>query len=70
MNVIKRKNLPVKLPLNSTAIAYLLLDKFNSPGIVWGIAGTFCVLLWIIYIAIIVKEKEIDLFKGDELKNK
>ena len=52
------------LPVNMTAIWYLLLDKFQPPGWVWGAAACFLAIVWIGVIVSIAKETEIDLLKG------
>jgi hypothetical protein len=44
--VISRKQLPTNLPLQFTAIVWLLLDRFDSPGWAWGVCGTVLALLW------------------------
>lgn len=45
--VISYKNLPAKIPVVSPVVAYLLLDKLNASGWIYGVAGTFFVLLFI-----------------------
>jgi hypothetical protein len=47
MDVIKRKHLPTNLPLGTTAWSWLLLDRFEAGGIVWGVWGTMVALLWL-----------------------
>lgn len=39
--------LPTRLPIGLTAIVYLILDRFDAPGWVWGVVGTVMALLWI-----------------------
>ena len=56
--VIDTSQLPARLPVVATAVAYLLLDKFHAPGWVWGILG-------IVWIGIVV-----DLFHREEIKLK
>ncbi len=51
------------MPLQSTLIAYLLLDRFNASGIVWGIVGTLYVILWALWIFSLFITERIDLFK-------
>lgn len=62
MKVVSRKNLPAKLPIYSTAVAYLLLDKFHAADWVWGVIGTLYTLIWIICIVAIVKQEQVELF--------
>lgn len=44
---LDRKNLPCSLPTSSTAIAWLLLDRFSAPGWLWGVSLTLLAILWI-----------------------
>ena len=60
--VIKISNLPTKLPIIFTATVYLLLDKFNPPGWVWGTVGVAILLLWVICIGTMVNDKYVDIF--------
>jgi len=62
MKKIHFKNLPARMPLNSTAIAYLLLDKFKVSELFWGIAIAFYSFLWIAYFVPLFKEEDIDIF--------
>jgi len=62
--VIARKNLPVRLPLFPTITLWLLLDKLQSPGYVWGIVGTLMALIWIAAIFMIIKEKEVNVLEN------
>lgn len=40
--------LPTNLPVQTTALAGLLLDRFSAPGWVWGVVGTLMALVWIV----------------------
>ena len=44
--VISFKNLPYKMPWTTTAVIWLLADKFQATDFVWGIIWVFIVLLW------------------------
>lgn len=57
------KNTRVHLPLLSTAVAYLLLDKFNASDLIWGIVGTVYFIIWIAAIIIVWKSEGIDIFE-------
>ena len=41
------KYLPTKPPVTFTAVVLLICDRFNAPGWVWGIVGSFLALCWI-----------------------
>ena len=58
---IDYKNLPHTLPVNFTLMMWLLLDRFQAPGWVWGVVGTVVVLAWIGTIALIWNSKSVDL---------
>lgn len=57
MDVIHIKNLPTRLPIQSTAIAYLLLCQFHVPEWVRGATWTIFVILWIFSICAMASEK-------------
>jgi len=61
MIVIKRSNLPIRLPIFPTAVAFLLLDRFHAVGWVWGAVGTVFLLAWIGIFVAWVKEDEVEL---------
>jgi hypothetical protein len=67
--VIHRKNMPVRLPTFLTVVCYLLLDRFNAPEFIWGIVTMFLLLLWIVSIYSLVKEKQIDILNKEEDKD-
>lgn len=39
--------MPAQLPLQTTALAYLLLDRWQAAGWVWGVVGTMLALIWV-----------------------
>lgn len=49
IKVISNKNLPARPPLWSSMTAWLMLDRFDAPGWVYGVVGCLFVLLWIFY---------------------
>lgn len=61
--VFAHRNLPTRLPVSWTAIAYLLLDRVDAPGWAWGVTGTLIISLWILAIVAIGTEGQIDVFK-------
>lgn len=52
----------LRLPVIDTIVMYLFLDKLNSPGWVWGIAGTLFAIIWILAIIDVITRKEINIF--------
>jgi hypothetical protein len=59
--VLHRSHLPSKLPLGITCVAYLMLDKFNAVGWVWGAVGLLFALIWIAAIVAVVNEESVKL---------
>jgi hypothetical protein len=57
-----------KSPLFLTLLFYLLLDKFNAPGWIWGAVASLCLLLWIVFFICINKEKPVEIYR-DEVGN-
>lgn len=66
--VISRRNLPIRMPLVKTVVAYLLLDRLNAAGWVWGIVITLFSIYWLIFIIAIVTEQGVDMFSDDAKK--
>lgn len=60
--VISRENLPTRLPLQFTALCWLLLDRIESPGWVQGAAWTIVAIVWIGSIISIRREHDVDIF--------
>lgn len=62
MNVIKRSNIPTKLPVFNTLTIIMALSFFHVPGWAWGVVLTITVLFWLAIIVKLLKEEEIDIF--------
>jgi hypothetical protein len=45
--VIHTSAFPIRMPVATTAITYLLLDRWAAPGWVWGVVGTLVLMLWL-----------------------
>lgn len=58
---IDPKNLVMPLPLNITLWAWLLMDRFNAPGWVWGVVGTFLFLFWLVGIIALFASETVDI---------
>lgn len=61
IHVIKTKYLPIRLPLLSTAVAYLMLDKLNASALVYGIVGTIYALIWVLSIVGLAYQEQKDI---------
>lgn len=64
--VIANKNLPARAPLWASMVAWLMLDRFDAPGWVFGVVGCLFVLLWLAYICTWFTHESTEL---NELKN-
>lgn len=62
--VISAKNLPARLPINGTAVFYLMMDNLNASPVAWGVGITLVVILWIICITAIFMQEHVDVIKG------
>lgn len=62
--VISAKNLPARLPINSTVVFYLLMDNLNASPVAWGVGITLVVILWIAAITAICTQEHVDVIKG------
>jgi len=61
---IARQNIPHNFPVVSTTVAWLLLDRLDASGIVWGIVGTVFAILWVLVLLDIVWSDSVDLLGG------
>ncbi len=57
------KNNRTKFPIWPTATGYLLLQHFNSPEWVYGVACTLAGIIWIACIVSIWKQEPVDIFE-------
>ena len=62
VKVIKRVNLPAKLPFTLTAVIYLLLDKFNATEWIWGASGIILLIMWVGSITALFMQDDVDIF--------
>ena len=60
---IKASNMPSKLPVDATAITYLLLENFDAAGWIWGACGVVIIFLWAIQIYSVCTAEYIDIFE-------
>lgn len=59
--VISRKQLPTVLPLNSSMVCALVLDRVNAAGWVWGVCGTLFALAWVAALVCLYKQNEVEI---------
>lgn len=62
VKVLQYNNLPTRPPAVSTALMYLLLDKYNAPGWLWGVIATLYAITWIVTIWKMIDEENVDIF--------
>jgi hypothetical protein len=58
--VISYKNLPSRIPVYQAMVAYLMMDKFNAAGWVWGVVGTIFTIVIISSIIGLFNQIEVD----------
>lgn len=63
IKVIKRNNLPAKLPISSTVTCLLALDYWHASQWLWGVFGALFLVHWILIIVTIIIQEESDVFK-------
>jgi len=66
MKVLKRSNLPTRLPLWQSVVCLLALEHWNAPEWLYGVAGFLFLLLWIASIVTLIKEEQVDLLEKKE----
>ena len=66
--VISFKNLPTRLPLNSTVLYAFLLHYFNCGGFAWGAFISVMSFVWIGTIYNMVSENSINIFEEPKAK--
>lgn len=67
LKVLKRDNLPTRLPLWQSVTCLLALEYWNAPEWLYGASVLFFVLLWVVATVMIFKEKEIDLLENNKI---
>ena len=63
--VIKRTNLPSRLPIWNTLILYMFLDLYGFSATVQAVVWTVWVMIWIIVLVNFWNEKDVDIFEND-----
>lgn len=61
--VVAWENLPTRLPLMPTLVAWLCLDRTVAPGWVYGLVGGFLLLMWIGAVVALVTERRTSIFE-------
>lgn len=65
MKVIKRTNLPARLPLFETLIVITVMDYWNAPQWLWGVIGVLLFVVWICSLIMIFRQKGVDIFSDN-----
>lgn len=63
IKVIKRGNMPSRLPTINTVVIVMALDYWNAPEWLWGALLFLLAILWIASIARMARSASIDVFK-------
>ncbi len=60
---IHPSNMPLRLPVTSSVVLYLLLDKLQAAGWVQGVAYTIMGLIWIVAVVAIFNSERLEEFE-------
>lgn len=60
--VVSGKNLPSRFPIKTTAIVFILVDRFGIDGVWLGVIITILVVLWIIMIYVVLTQEQVEIF--------
>jgi len=63
VKVISYKQIPVRIPTVPTIVAWLLLDRLQAAGWVWGVVGTMFALIWISSVTTFFMQETVDVIK-------
>ncbi len=66
MKVLHPKNLPTRLPITTTTVAWLALDRLHAPQWLWASTATVGALLWIAAVMLLFKETRVRLWPEDK----
>ena len=61
--VLAWKNLPTRCPLMGTLVLWLLLDRLDAVGWVWGAVGVVMLIGWLGWIIDTFKDEQIEVIK-------
>lgn len=64
--VIKLKNYSTKMPIQSTVITWLFMDRLHASTIAYCIVGFLYFIIWISCIVRLALQTEVDLFPENE----
>lgn len=57
IKVLPHKRLPTRLPIWNTATAWLLLDRGQAPGWLWGAVGVLLAIVWFFSFVLIFRSE-------------
>lgn len=60
--VVHGKNLTMRCPLVATLVFWLVLDRLDAAGWVWGAVGVVLVIGWIAWIVDLLNVDQVDVF--------
>lgn len=58
--IIASKNMPYRLPLISTLVWWLVMERLSAPGWLYGVLGTLLAIAWIVAIVDLATNEEVD----------
>jgi len=57
--VINSSNRPIKLPVQSSVLAWLLLDKLNASDFAFGVVYCLFVIIWVLAIVLLMAQEDL-----------
>ena len=64
--VVAPKNLPARLPVTPTIVAWMAMDYYESPAWLYGCLGTLLIIIWIASLVKLSRQVNTDLFEGSK----
>ena len=62
--VISTKNMPFRLPIYQTLVAWLVLERMDASGWIYGAVGMLFVFVWIIAICGLIYSEQVSVLGG------
>lgn len=66
MKVISYSNMPARLPALTTAVGWLLLDRFDAPGWAHGAFWTIMICVWAVFLVTFITQEQTEVVFKDE----
>lgn len=61
--VVPYKNMPMNMPLWPSTTMWLMLDRLNAPGWLWGVCGTCLAVAWLCWVIDVCTRDPLDIYQ-------